>query len=237
MISERRFASAYTSVWRTLLPLSDRFLRRLNLESERFRPPFSSSVPASESALVNELAFRIFRANVKEELLSGDLSIEVLDRLFNETRQYLARIAPGSVSRAGRLRKRSTHDALMLSVILAQFFSERDLLKRLVFNPSFPGCGIVGACEADVVSPGVLYEIKGGDREFRTVDLRQLLVYAALDSFTDSLRIRELALLNPRQGVFWQATISEVCIGVAAMTPADLLPAIREAMVDESVSR
>ena len=73
MISERKFAAAYTSVWNEILPRVDGYSRRLNWSCERYEEeiPMLASSHRDRRGIVNELGFRLLRRrNATKENLS-----------------------------------------------------------------------------------------------------------------------------------------------------------------------
>ena len=67
---------------------------------------------------------------------------------------------------------------------------------------SIPGAGTLAHCEADLAVGHELVEIKTVSRSFRPHDLRQLLVYLALDGGRNEPRWTKGCLLNPRRAVW-----------------------------------
>ena len=56
--------------------------------------------------------------------------------------------------------------------------------------------------KGDLISSDALFEIKAGDRFFRSVDVRQLIMYGALNSVSQSYQINRLGLFSiPRVGI------------------------------------
>jgi hypothetical protein len=86
MISERKFANSYASLWNQLLPTADAFVRRMNLASERFsRPIVAVSKDRDKRAVINELAFRLFKAIAAGNEVVPDLTA----RIEKEARHYI----------------------------------------------------------------------------------------------------------------------------------------------------
>ncbi len=54
-------------------------------------------------------------------------------------------------------------------------------IRTIRVSPRFEGCGWLDECEADFLTSNVLVEVKAGDRAFRSIDLRQVLIYCALN--------------------------------------------------------
>ena len=69
----------------------------------------------------------------------------------------------------------------------------------------------------------MLWEIKAGDRKFRSVDLRQVIVYAALNRASDQHDIKGLGLVNPRMGISFKAELDEFCLEMSGKPSGELL--------------
>ena len=70
------------------------------------------------------------------------------------------------------------------------------------FAPQIPGAGVLSSCEADLAVGNTLVEVKTVSRSFRSGDLRQLLVYVALDWARAEPYWTKGCLLNPRRAVW-----------------------------------
>jgi hypothetical protein len=106
-----------------------------------------------------------------------------------------------------------------------------------ILRPQFSGCGLLSACEGDVLDGSCLYEVKAGGRGFRVVDLRQLLTYAALSYAAGTLTFADIGLINPRTGVSWRRSIDEVCHSISGLRQGDTLSALVEQFSGASASR
>ncbi len=68
----------------------------------------------------------------------------------------------------------------------------------VVINPQLMGCGMLGMCEADISIDYRLIEVKTVSRSFSSRDIRQLIIYLALDSISGANRWSQAVLFNPR---------------------------------------
>jgi hypothetical protein len=105
---------------------------------------------------------------------------------------------------------------------LTAFFFEREATVELQYSPRFRGCGIISDSFGDVLAGNTLYEIKTAERPYRSVDLRQTLVYAALNHSSRTYTIVNLALLNPRLGTFLRFNIESLVDQLAGKAAAEL---------------
>jgi hypothetical protein len=224
MISERKFVSSHSSFWRAVLPLGDAFTRTVNRNLRLFAGPYPSLFPSSRNAAISELGFRIF-SGVSHAILSG-VPEEAVDAplvisLADQTRDYIESLEGALPART--ITREERREALELARRLARFFAHNESGRMLITRPSFAGCGILHDTEGDVLAGTVLYEIKNVDRDFRLVDLRQLLTYAALNSAAPAYEIDGVALLNVRSGKYFRIGLNNLSLAVAGFPAAKLL--------------
>ena len=106
-------------------------------------------------------------------------------------------------------------------------------------GPFFPGCGIISNCNGDIFIDNKLVEIKAGNRSIIPADIRQLIVYCALNwlSLSDNkLPITDIEIYNPRVGYSWAISIDELLVAVSDMPKEDLFEQIGKYLVTESES-
>lgn len=219
MISERQLAKKYPSIWNELLPMSDRFMRRLNLEARRYVEPFYSNVPPTYNALINEVSYRLYKHRNKEEGFGSD----EYDQVFSDTKVYIEKLSNQSLKMDRELRVAIDHDIHLLCDRLSMFYEQNNNKNNLRFDPEFNGCGIIDACFGDIIVGKTLYEVKAGAREFRAVDLRQLIIYLALNAQSKSYNIKNIGLLNPRTGKYWMNDVNEVFLSVSGASAVEIL--------------
>ena len=116
-------------------------------------------------------------------------------------------------------------------------FFRRDQYRPLLFSPSFSGCGFIENSIGDVIAGITLFEIKAAGRFFRSVDLRQLLVYSALNKMCSKFEFRNIGVYNPRLGICFEISLAEICFEVSGKGADELLTDIVEAASSSGVSR
>jgi hypothetical protein len=104
-------------------------------------------------------------------------------------------------------------------------------------QPKFPGCGIIDTCFGDVRVGDALYEVKAGERTFRSMDLRQLLIYAALCKSARMQPLHRVGLFNPRVGVSFCAGLDHLCLEVSGTSSEELLTEIVRVISSGDTSR
>ena len=211
MISERVAVRGFESIWRTRFPmLTPAFMTSFN---QQFVKPVvrdggplapSPTLPASNSPdLVAELGIQIARSAVEACITIEDVLQDqsLLQAAWIRSLELLARYE-GEIPVAADvpLDAEDKLDAFGLSRTLFAFLSQTD--DEVQFGPLIPGAGTLSRCEGDLAVGDVLVEIKTVSRRFRSHDLRQLLVYLALDWARAEPRWTRGCLLNPRRAVW-----------------------------------
>lgn len=235
MISEHQFATHYSSTWNAITPLADGYWTFENMMVDRVAPPLPARAPTGMRAVINETAFRAFcdlhgrgRAITRAEVL------EAVDRRLPEGIDYVARFSTAPPLDPTDVDEVCRREAGGLALRLASFFPGAS---PTLLRPQFMGCGLISACEGDLIEGNCLYEIKAGERSFRVIDLRQLLTYSALAYSSGKLTFSEIGLLNPRRGVMWRKSLEDVCNAVSGQRLSDTMSALVEQFSGASTSR
>ena len=237
MIDAAQFARSYASTWAVLTPMSEEFVRHVNgVWCKRIFPAVRSRrVLQSRRAFINEVAFRIFSREAQGGQTARSLFVgekeatDELQRLMLDERW--ARF--GDVAGFNVYER---HEITALLYRLRAFF-QRDKGDALQLNPAFPGCGIIDKSYGDVIKGKALYEVKAGGRFFRSIDLRQLLVYSALNKEASAYAITDIGMFNPRVGIYYQAQLAEVCYELSGRSEEELLSDIIERTSTSDISR
>lgn len=233
MISERRFCASYTSVWAEILPYSDRYIRRLNLELDTFSEPISPPRDASILGVVNESAFRIVELSVNEHLKLSKYSDEKLYQIIINVVKWLHNgEVPASIISNKKL---TISDVRNLAKNLHQFLCV-ELSGSISFRPQFLGCGVIDESEGDVVVGDMLVEVKSGDRNFLSVDLRQIITYCALEKAATGKIYNQICLVNPRIGRYWVGSLSDVAEGCGSPNVLQMLDDVISSMMYSATS-
>jgi hypothetical protein len=213
------------------------YVRRINLELiDRSFAPMKHATAPSRRGFINEIAFQAF-AN------SSDPKNDIPSAKDNEARSVL--IARQLISRLERAEVADLldpnddemDDAREQIRRLRLFFQEVSRGRVVETKPRFSGCGIIDSCEGDVYFGGELFEIKAGDRNVRSVDLRQLLVYSALNYAEQKRQIQRIGLFNPRVGTHFSTTLDEFCAEISGRPTIELLSEIVQVFSSGDISR
>lgn len=224
MITETAFASSHQGFWHDLLPMGETYIRFCNLELSHFVKPLATGASANERGLVNELAFRLFGRCWANECESEQFSADVIAAEAEEARRFIESFRQHGRGALCELSDAGRDEALALCERMRTFFLQADVPNvALEVRPEFAGCGWLSSCAADVFGGGTLYEIKAGDRTFRSTDLRQALVYCALAFASKERDVTRVCLMNPRHGVFFSESLADMCEAMAGRTATEVL--------------
>ncbi len=233
MIDATTFASSYNAFWNEIAPTSEHFMRRQNLELERFAVPMDE-VKTRRRAVIAEYAFSIFyeswlSKNTKksQEQLTADAWKQTVRRLKPFLEQNLDLSIPSDADE-----KKEVSEIFQR---LSNFFVKEHSPQQI--RPIFKGCGFVDASEADVLAASTLFEVKTVERSFRSADLRQAITYAALNHSSKEVEISKLGLINPRRGVFFEIPLNEISMEISGRTADELLSTIVQTISSGEISR
>lgn len=234
MISERQFSNLYTSFWSAALPLAEHAVRAMNFRADRLLDPFDATVAPALNGFVNELAFRLAESchTTGAVAVPGDKTAG----LYEPTIAYIKRLPRAVVPANNAERDAATHDAAILAERLLEIIKVCHNGRSVSFRPSFMGCGVLDACEGDILLGQELWEVKSGARHFRQPDVRQVLVYCALNHAAKVRAIDRIALVNSRAGVWTGGTIKEIARAVAGCDPETLFEEIVAFVSSQDVS-
>ena len=235
MISETQFARQYASAWRTLTPMSEQFVRNVNgAWCEQVFSPIRSRLLPFRRWLRNEIAFRVFVADMQVSprpqslFISNDMVNQIFDNIQTDERWRKLRVQDP-------LYQPERQEVETIWRRLIQFFC-RDTAFTNVLSPSFSGCGIIDSCAGDIICGDTLYEVKAAGRFFRSIDLRQLLIYSALNKQAGTYGFVNIGVFNPRVGVCYRSPLSEVCYEVSGKSADELLGDIIETASGADIS-
>jgi hypothetical protein len=224
VISEQELANLHSEFWRQLLPMCENYVRSRNRQLGRFAPPLASKLPAHSRGTINEFGFRLFAASEILDSDIDDLPADIVAHSYLEAMTYIygpkASIENGSDAQ-------SIQEAKSLAKRLRLFFQKANARPLTVF-PAFNGCGVVDECVGDVIGGDSLFEVKAGGRNFRGIDIRQVLVYCALNYASPVHSISRVCLVNPRGGVFLEESLEDLARDASGRSSADVLSELIE---------
>lgn len=212
MISEINFSKGYSSFWVEYFPWLNLYcqsINKYNLLQEH--NSISKDDLAEHRSVNNSIAFQHFK---------NLLSDPTYDLKFSrdEGISFIRRFQRNNLSNY-------SFSASDQNIIIVQ---AQNLLSRynnnILINPFFQGCGILDNCYGDIIQGSKLTEIKAGNRAIIPADIRQLIVYSALNWISTSTRyeIEALEIYNPRVGYSWSIGIDELFISIAHTPKEDV---------------
>jgi hypothetical protein len=211
----------HTGFWNTLLPLEESYVRTRNLALDRFASPLNAEA-SDQHGIVNEAAFQIFSAACLAGENPADLSAARVSDCAAEAYRHIRRLRQFSRAPITPISDSGKSEAIKLATRLTDVLmaSGTSTLKP---RPLFAGCGWIDEAEGDILADTTLCEVKAGDRLFRGTDLRQILVYAALNFSAKTYHIEAFALINPRLGVRFEDDLETMARRASGASASQLL--------------
>lgn len=223
MISESVFSKGYSTFWSEVTPWLNNFTQLVNKRylSKVFTE--LSDLEDSKFRSINGiLAFNFYKKWVEGKK-------PTISETLEQSRPEITRFSRNSFNEY-ELSDLNTQIVENLAQRLRYTFDE-----DLVFNPRFQGCGILGNCEADIISGTSLIEVKTGDRLIAPSDIRQLLVYVGLNEIAGGAHvINDVQYFNPRKGVLWRSSISELFNSISTIPLSDFSNELEGFLVSQS---
>ncbi len=207
--------------------MGEHYIRTVNLELARFVAALDSSSDPRFHGIVNELAFRLFVRTSKEGRLLKSLTESEITASVLEAKRFIESFRQHGRGRVPKPGEAEIRESIVLAQRMKTFF-DRVSVSPLIFQPIFTGCGWLNECEGDILSSNVLYEIKSGERTFRMLDVKQLLVYCALNFSAKSYDIAEVSLVNPREGTYFSEPLNRLCELLSGQSAMEVLGDIVE---------
>lgn len=209
MIGEHDIAGGFSSFWAEVLPLLTpscvTVFNRTRGDYLRGCRPVDRELGISNADLrwpdlLAEVAFDIFKTSVERQVAFADVLATP------ELYEAAWRVGEASISLHRNLQPQDPPPQNELSHRYLLSLGRRyDALRALhsfehaEFFPRVRGCGVLGACEADLSLGTTLVEVKTVDRNFNSKDIKQVIVYLSLDYLSGVNRWRDVMLFNPRR--------------------------------------
>jgi len=210
VISEKSLATEHPNFWWIVMPRSEQMTRVLNSSRRSFSKPIASEVGSENRGLINELATRLCQQAIAHESSVKKLASDIVEKSIDAAHHFIFRFRESTSGAVDSVLsdeevKESKAIAERLRKVLADEYPDAQMFVPIV------GAGIVDDCVADGVGSECVIEVKAGDRPFRSVDIRQALVYAALLHLTSPHESPErVAVVNPRMGWIVNEPISRL---------------------------
>jgi hypothetical protein len=224
MISEVNFSRGYSSFWIEHFPWLSSYCQSINKYNlARVHRSIEESEPPEFRSINNTIAFFHFGNII------GDKEFDILLSI-NQALEYLKRFPRTSAS---------SYEFNQLNEKIVQKQVDNlfgNYKKDIKLNPFFPGCGIIDNCNGDILQNEKLIEIKAGERSIAPSDLKQLIVYSALNwiSETEQHKITELEIYNPRVGYKWTNSLEDFLNSITDISKEDVFDQLTKYLVTQS---
>lgn len=240
MISEKKFSEQFLGFWNQCLPfLTPQVVAELNIGGTAMLDsrgvvvkPLVRTEESTNNDLVADTAFGIFAAAHQQ-----DKSVDSI----TSNSALLKKISQSAFERIRNLRGRETKkklkplsrlvDAIEIAVRLYDFFVNKGSGK-LIVQPRFKGCGILDSCYGDLYMEKNLYEVKCVERNLRSIDIRQVFTYCALNYQSQQIVIDEVCIVNPRRGITFRFNVETLAQQVSGKNSAQLFHQIGDFLMN-----
>lgn len=213
MISERTFARSFPGFWEELLPLltpsfvhiiNEAFKVSLTDQFEVAIEPVPKNPQTRDAAVVAEFAFFLAKIAVDNEMHIDDVfnNRSLKERAERSALEIVTKYEGGRTYLPDKLGPAELDEGMALARNYEQFFEERCKGERTEFGPKIPGAGFLAECKADISVGTTLFEVKTVNRNLAGKDIRQLVVYLALQGVTGRRRWETAGFFNPRRAIY-----------------------------------
>jgi len=218
MISEKTIASQFHGFWEETLPLlTPSFVKVFNEASSEDLTDLPQSkfsyTPIGENIekhdLVAELSFQIAKLKYESQISFDE----------SRSRQNLAIAYRSAVDFLKRY-KTDNPDEIVLNIheidesfnIACQYdyFFEFLGSDQIKFSPKLSGSGFLGECIADLSVANTLYEIKTVSRNISGKDIKQLIIYLALQFSSGNNNWSHAGFFNPRKSIHYKFSVDHL---------------------------
>ena len=224
MISETTFARGYSSFWMEYFPWLNSYSQTVNAyQLNRISAPCPELDKAEHRSINNTIAFFCFR-NITSKLNCS------LEETKDEVLQYMTRFPRNNVLTY----EFNSYDQYIINGLLKNLQKIPEI--NLLFDPFFSGCGIIDNCRGDILQGNKLIEVKSGNRNIQPADIKQLIVYLALDwiSSSNKYNIHQVEIYNPRVGFSWTTDTDDLFRSVTSFTKEEALEQLTKYLVMQS---
>lgn len=222
MISEVTFSKMYTSFWNTILINSRNYVKLVNGSLvENLYPPYTTNIN-SYNAYINILAFELFKVSLENDrclFTENDIELSTQHARNNVLKfaNYYRDI------KFPEFEAISNEVHFIVNKLFTRYCKQSPTLQY-----QFPGLGLLNASEADLIYSETLVEIKSGERKFKIIDFRQILVYLTLNHFSKQPKIiKHIELFNPRMGISFRTSVEDVVYQLTATSSIEIFEEIQ----------
>jgi hypothetical protein len=230
MISERSFSRSFDAFWHELLPLlTPQFVALFNEgyeecllnEAGEALSVLPVGVGVDRPDIVAEFAFRLARhANEQGISLNGvNEAAEAIATAEQEAFDLIDRYEGRKPAGIEPLSDAERTEGLILCSRYEGLYHSQPAGARIQFCPKLQGTGFLNSSEGDISIGKTLIEVKTTTRKASGKDIRQILVYAALDATAGQNRWSHFGIFNPRRATLHQANIESFILRLSGGKP------------------
>lgn len=236
MITETNLSRTYSTFWGELAPWLRGYVHSINSGYiERVHAPHQLGDMAEHKAINNVISFDVFMTlcQQKMSIRDEDVPTEYLEVSRIRALEYLKWMPGEALSTYSFSGIDVSAIQCQVKSLLRMYFGR----KGMVIAPSFPGCGVVGNCTGDLLYEKCLVEVKAGERSVSSADIRQILIYCALNHYGDNpYEITSVELFNPRQGTVWTEEVGRLTKAISGASPPEVFERICQFVSEEIAS-
>lgn len=224
MISETTFAKGYSSFWREYFPWLKNYVQFINkVQIRKLFSPLDISEKSQIRGTNNIISFNYFK-NIKLNLSDNILFT------YKESIKTIKNFKNKSKDKYKLTLKNKTIINFQVKKMLRRYTTE------CIFNPEFPGCGILNTCHGDLIIKNKLIEIKAGERNINPSDIKQIIIYCMLNWLNTNSKyiINEVEIFNPRLGLLWNSSLDNMIKSVTELPMDDCFDLMRKFLIELS---
>ncbi|WP_155833706.1 hypothetical protein [Halomonas sp. BC04] len=218
MISEKNIASEFKGFWSESLPLlTPSFVRVFNevslIDLTEYHQTKIRRVPIGPQVekhdLVAEFAFQLAMRAHEKSLWIDELKLDKsnVEAAYIGATSFLKKYEAGNGVIV--LNENEVEESFTLAEQY-DYFIETRKADDIEFSPQVAGAGFLGLCKADLSIDETLYEVKTVSRNIAGKDIKQLLIYLALQHSTGRQRWKYAGFYNPRKAQCYRFSIDHL---------------------------
>lgn len=211
MISERDISEKFSAIWKQHFPLlTPNFIRVFN-DSQITVINTNQIIAVDEVRydLVSETAFNLSEFSFLNKITPLEAFTEKEQiRIIQETAKSIWKSGNYSENDL-TISETEKQEIISIADNILEFIQKlggQDVL----FKPKLKGYSFIPDIYADISIGDTLFEIKTVNRNFKSSDLKQLLIYIALRQVSDKENWKFAGLYNPRKGVYCKFNIKSL---------------------------
>lgn len=230
MISEVTFAKLYTSFWNSLLINSKNYVRLVNgaLIEDIHKP--ISSYSSQYNAYINILSFELYELSLdKGNMLFTQSEIESACKYsFDKVSSFTSFYKSVQMPNFSEIKNEVN---FILKSLTEQYKNKSPIIRK-----PLDGIGILNLSEIDLMYASTLVEIKSGDRKFKSLDFRQVIIYLTQNHYSSMpVSIDRVELFNPRMGILFNTDIESMIYELTVLSPNEVYEEVKNYLCEHNL--